>query len=156
MSKTAVPTPAPGRDPARASDRGQQRPRPPQTTRAQTATSARASVRRMRRRVFVAFGCAAAAVVIAAGLVVVALAEGSPWSDAAVSPPKGSPVPAPLTAKLISVRLSTIDAAPTISLNAPTTTRDSPLRASGEPDLLYVGAEFCPLCVAERGRSMWQ
>jgi hypothetical protein len=55
-----------------------------------------------------------------------------------------------VTAKLTSVPLSTIDAAPTTGLNGLTPIKDSPLRASGKPDLLYVGAEFCPVCAAER------
>jgi len=150
MSKTAVSAPGQGRVPQRPSGRGRQGPRPPQTNRRPNAMSPRANISRRRRRLFVAFGSIAVVTGVAAALVVVALAGGSPSSDAAVSPPKGLQVPPALTVKLISVPLSTMDAAPTGGLNRPAAINDPPLRALGKPDLLYVGAEFCPVCAAER------
>lgn len=105
---------------------------------------------RRRRRLFIGSASVACVVVVVAGLVVAALAGGNPSTNAAVSPPKGSPVPFALTAKLTSVPISTIDAAPTGGLKRPTTINDPPLLASGKPELLYIGAEFCPVCAAER------
>jgi hypothetical protein len=77
---------------------------------------------------------------------------GGPSAGAsAISPAAGTPVPAAITNKLASIPLSTIAAAPTTGLaTAPQTISDPPLTADGKPDLLYIGAEFCPICATER------
>jgi hypothetical protein len=64
--------------------------------------------------------------------------------------PAGTAVPAGVIAELTSLPLVAIQAAPTTGLNAPAPIDDAPLTAAGKPDLLYVGAEFCPVCAAER------
>ena len=154
MSKTAVPAPGQGRVPPRPSGRGRQGHRPPQTDRRPNAMSARANIRRRRRRLFVAFGSIAVVTGVAAALVVVALVGGNPSSDAAVSPPKGSPLPAALTAKFTSVPLSTLDAAPTGGLNMPAAIDDPPLAPWASRTCSTLVRSSAPYAPPNVGRSM--
>jgi hypothetical protein len=92
-------------------------------------------------------------VVIVVVLVVVKSTGGnSPSSGGSVtSPAAGTPIPAAITTKLASIPLSTLVAAPTSGLStSPQAISDPPLKADGKPDLLFVGAEFCPICATER------
>ena len=77
---------------------------------------------------------------------------GNPSTAASVtSPPAGTPVPAAISGKLTSIPLSTLVAAPTSGLvTSPQGISDPKLSAAGKPDLLYIGAEFCPVCATER------
>ena len=92
-------------------------------------------------------------VVIVAVLVVVKVAGGG-GSGSTVdvpSPPAGTPIPASTLAKLMSVPVSTLNAAPTGGiLTTPQSVNNPALTAKGKPELLYIGAEFCPHCAAER------
>ena len=93
-------------------------------------------------------------VVIVAVLVVVKVAGGGGGSGSTVdvpSPPAGTPIPASTLAKLMSVPVSTLNAAPTGGiLTTPQSVNNPALTAEGKPELLYIGAEFCPHCAAER------
>jgi thiol-disulfide isomerase/thioredoxin len=54
-------------------------------------------------------------------------------------------------AKLQSVPVSTLTAAPTGGIiSTPQSVNNPALTADGKPELLYIGAEFCPHCAAER------
>ncbi|MGP0029873.1 MAG: DUF929 family protein, partial [Acidimicrobiales bacterium] len=76
---------------------------------------------------------------------------GSPSSASVSSPPAGTPVPAATMARLASIPLSTLVAAPTSGVITPTQAITDPkLTADGKPDLLFIGAEFCPICATER------
>jgi hypothetical protein len=67
------------------------------------------------------------------------------------SPPAGTPIPAATLAKLASVPVSTLNAAPTSGiLQTPQAVANPALVANGKPQILYIGAEFCPHCGAER------
>ncbi len=92
-------------------------------------------------------------VVIVAVLVIVKVAGGG-GSGAVVdipSPPAGTPIPAATLAKLQSVPVSTLTAASTGGiLTTPQSINDPALTADDKADLLYIGAEFCPHCAAER------
>ncbi|MGO8861742.1 MAG: DUF929 family protein [Acidimicrobiales bacterium] len=88
--------------------------------------------------------------VIVIALVLVKVAGGGGASAAGASPPAGTPVPAATMAHLASVPLSTLAAAPTGEVLAPQSISDPKLTADGKPDLLYIGAEFCPICATER------
>ena len=67
------------------------------------------------------------------------------------SPPAGTPIPAATLAKLQSVPISTLTAAPTSGIvTTPQSANGSSLVAEGKPELLFIGAEFCPHCAAER------
>ena len=76
-----------------------------------------------------------------------------------VSSPTAPVIPAvtspAVLATLSSVPIATFDAvgvtAPGTTLVAPTVvTGQAPLTAQGRPEVLFVGAEFCPFCAAER------
>ena len=91
-------------------------------------------------------------VVIVAVLVLVKVTGGGSGGAVDVpSPPAGTPIPAATLTKLASVPVSTLNAAPTDGLlNAPQPTNGTALIANGKSELLFIGAEFCPHCAAER------
>ena len=94
-------------------------------------------------------------VVIVAVLVVVKVAGGGGGGSGSTvdvpSPPAGTPIPATTLAKLQSVPISTLTAAPTSGiLTTPQSVNNPALIADGKPELLFIGAEFCPHCAAER------
>lgn len=81
------------------------------------------------------------------------LAEGgSPSrSSSATSPASGTPISPTITKRLQSISLSKLLDAPTSGLViSPESIDDPALTAAGKPDLRYIGAEFCPICAAER------
>jgi hypothetical protein len=90
--------------------------------------------------------------VIVVTLVVIKVAGGGGSSNGSVSSPAaGTPIPTSITTKLTSIPLSTLVAAPTTGIStSPQAIKDPRLTASGKPDLLYIGAEFCPICATER------
>jgi len=118
------------------------------------AAQEKAAVKARRRRIlWLEIGSIGAVALVGFILVVVKLSTGtSPTASIqATSPPAGIPVAADLINKLSSVSQRLIAAAPTGGLiAAPQAISDPPLLASGKPDLLYVGAEFCPVCATER------
>jgi uncharacterized protein DUF929 len=92
-------------------------------------------------------------VVIVAVLVIVKVAGGGSGSGTVdqASPPAGTPIPAATLAKLQSVPISTLAGASTSGVvTTPQSVNDPALVADGKPELLYIGAEFCPHCAAER------
>jgi hypothetical protein len=118
-----------------------------QATKQQAALAAR----RARNRQ-VGIGSVVLVVVIVVTLVVIKVAGGGGSSNGSVSSPAaGTPIPASITTKLTSIPVSTLVAAPTTGVStSPQAIKDTRLTASGKPDLLYIGAEFCPICATER------
>jgi hypothetical protein len=109
--------------------------------------------RTARRRMWMTVGPVALVVALVAVLVIVRVASGSggPKSGAAAGQ-----APTSLVSKLASVPAAALDAVgagtagdkPFNSL--PTKVNGQPLTAGGLPRVLYVGAEYCPYCAAER------
>ena len=92
-------------------------------------------------------------VLIVAVLVIVKVAGGggSGTVTDVASPPAGTPIPAATLAKLQSVPISTLTAAPTGGIvTAPQAVNARALTADGKAELLFIGAEYCPHCAAER------
>ena len=93
-------------------------------------------------------------VIIVAVLVIVKVAGGGSGPGSTVdqsSPPAGTPIPTATLAKLQSIPISTLTAASTKGIvTTPQTVDDPALKADGKADLLFIGAEFCPHCAAER------
>jgi hypothetical protein len=118
-----------------------------QATKQQAALAAR----RARNRQ-VGIGSVVLVVVIVVALVVIKLAGGNGSSNGSgSSPAAGTPIPASITTKLTSIPVSTLVAAPTTGIIvSPQAIKDARLTAFGKPDLLYMGAEFCPVCATER------
>ncbi len=94
-------------------------------------------------------------VVIVAVLVIVKVAGGGSGSGSGsgdqASPPTGTPIPAATLTKLRSVPISTLTAAPTDGIvTTPQAVNAKALNADGKAEMLFIGAEFCPHCAAER------
>jgi hypothetical protein len=84
-------------------------------------------------------------------LIVVALIAVKVGSGTASGAPR-EPAPAPAVAKLTNIPLSTLtSAAAKVSNLVPLQPiTDPPLTSGGHPEMLYIGAEFCPICATER------
>ena len=110
--------------------------------------------RRARTRTYAIFSIALVVVIVGV-LVIVKVAGGGSGSGSGTvdqaSPPAGTPIPAATLAKLQSVPISTLAAAPTSGIvTTPQSVNGATLRANGKPEMLFIGAEFCPHCAAER------
>ena len=85
-------------------------------------------------------------------LIVIKLSSGSP-SDAGAGSPSGTALPAKVAAQITGVPASTLTkmgaAGATVAGTIKAVT-DTPLTSSGKPEMLYIGAEFCPFCATER------
>jgi hypothetical protein len=106
--------------------------------------------RRTRNR---RYGLASIALVVVIVLVLVLVKVSGGGNSAAdvPSPPSGTPIPAATLSKLASVPVSTLAAAPTSGIiNQIQPVSGQPLTKNGKPELLFIGAEFCPHCAAER------
>ncbi len=120
-----------------------------QSTKSPAAAPAR---RPHARRLQLAAVVAVVAVVVALVLVKVTGDGGSPpTTGSAISPPAGTPVAPALLRKLRTIPVRTLAAASTAGLvTSPQAISDPALSAAGKPELLYIGAEFCPICATER------
>ena len=107
------------------------------------------------------YGILAIALVVAivAVLVIVKVSGGGSGSGSGsgsgtvdqASPPAGTPIPAATLTKLQSIPVSTLAAAPTSGvITTPQSVNGSSLVTDGKPEMLFIGAEFCPHCAAER------
>jgi hypothetical protein len=104
-----------------------------------------------RRRVLIAGGSAVVVLVIVAVLIVIKLSSSSP-SDAGAGSPSGTALPAKVAAQITGVPASTlakVGAGATVAGTIKAVT-DTPLTSNGKPEVLYIGAEFCPFCATER------
>jgi hypothetical protein len=113
-----------------------------------TAARQRVAAAERRRRLFVVAGSVLAVIAVLAVLIIVKLATGAgqPKSGA-----KASAAPASLMTKVSGVPTATLDAVGTgRSTTAPSAISAPPLTVDGKPEVLYVGAEYCPYCAAER------
>jgi hypothetical protein len=100
----------------------------------------------------VGFGVIGVVVVIIVALVIVKVTGGSPTPKNTLPAPTDVPAPASLIAEVTSVPSSVAQAVglPS-SVNPPTVlTGQSLLVLDGKPGALFIGAEFCPYCAAER------
>ena len=63
----------------------------------------------------------------------------------------GTPVSSTVLNELSGVSMSTLNqVGKPSSVNSPTSISASPLTLNGKPEVLYMGAEYCPYCAAER------
>ena len=110
--------------------------------------------RRARTRTYGILSISLVVIIVAVLVVVKVAGGGGSGSGSAVdvpSPPAGTPIPASTLAKLMSVPVSTLTVAPTGGiLTTPQSVNNPVLTANGKPELLYIGAEWCPHCAAER------
>jgi thiol-disulfide isomerase/thioredoxin len=132
---------------------GTQSKRKQDGTRREKIAAQRAAARRtqVRNRLFLAAGSivAVAAVVIALAVVKAGSAPGT--ATAASEGPAGAALHS-LVADVTSVPASVLDTVGggDLAADGMTKVNGTPLTADGKPELLYIGADFCPYCAAER------
>jgi hypothetical protein len=111
----------------------------------------RSADQRTRRRNRLLLASGAIVVVVAAVLALVLLQGGNSGSTASgPSGPTGGALTA-LTGQVTSVPAATFEqvGAGTVT-SPPTTITGAALTSGGKPEVLYIGAEYCPYCAAER------
>ena len=117
----------------------------------QTATERRrrAAQARQRRRARWIIGSSVGAVLaVVATLAIVGASSGGGSSTPA---PRPNAVSAMVMSDLTGVPASTLDAIGRGSSdNPPRVVSDAPLSAGGKPEVLYIGAEYCPFCAVQR------
>jgi hypothetical protein len=116
------------------------------------AQRAQAQRAERRNRLLIGGGAVIAVIAIAAGLII--------WKATSSNSPTSSTA-APTGSALTSV-ISTLTSVPTSATDAvgdgggavtgfpQTVTGETPLTSAGKPEVLYIGAEYCPYCAAER------
>ncbi|MGH3261665.1 MAG: DUF929 family protein [Trebonia sp.] len=111
----------------------------------------RAADRRTQQRNRLLLAGGAVVVVVAVALTLVLAQGGSTGTTAAGPPgPTGGALTA-LTGKVTSVPASALDQVGGGAVTTrPTTISGAPLTSGGKPEVLYLGAEYCPYCAAER------
>ena len=119
---------------------GSPRPGQPQSRSRQQAWRAR----KQRNRLIAGASVAVVVLVVAALIVVKAAGGGSGGAPR-------EPLPAADAQKLQSVPLTTLLAAGAKqSVIWPASISQAALTAGGKPEMLYIGAEFCPICATQR------
>ncbi|HEY1918900.1 MAG TPA: DUF929 family protein [Streptosporangiaceae bacterium] len=122
------------------------------SARAKIAAQRAAGQRRRRaRRLWLAGGSTVAIVAIVAGLVVARTMQNSARPGTAVAQATGA-TQAAVTRQLAAVPASTLSSvgAGTASGLQPIQGHPALLTQDGKPEVLYIGAEWCPYCAAER------
>jgi hypothetical protein len=140
-----------------ATRKGKTTPEPakPHTSAAKRLAQQRAEVARRRiamaqrrRRMYLVGGPVLGVVLIVGSLVAVKLATGSGQPKSGV---KASQAASSLTAQLSAIPSSVLDAVGVSGASAkPSAITAPPLTEGGKPMMLYVGADYCPFCAAER------
>jgi len=123
------------------------------SSRREKIAAQRAAARRaeQRRRILIASGSVVVVLAIVVAFVVIKL-NTKAASDNSPNGPTGAALASVVT-NVTSVPASTLDTVGTGggSVTAPPTTiSGTALTANGKPEVLYMGAEYCPYCAAER------
>jgi hypothetical protein len=116
---------------------------------AQQAAAKRAET---RRRMLIGGGLIAVVLVVVIVLVVLKVGSGSSPAKNTAEPVTGVALPASVTRNVTSVPTSVLDSVGAGSvIPKPVTSITGPrLTSNGKPEMLYIGAEFCPYCAAMR------
>ena len=119
---------------------------PRQTSGAPRRPSARQAAARRRRHRTVATISVAAVIVVAAALVAVGTLTGASRAGY-----QTGPAPAEVVAAVTGMPLAQqVAASRTTQTVAPTAIHGPALTLGGKPEVVYIGAEYCPFCAAER------
>ena len=109
-----------------------------------------------RNRILITGGSTIVVLVIVLAFVVVKLSQGSPSSSGSSST-TGTLLPASVASQVTRVPAAALDkvangAVPAFTQGKPPFTPGSgaPLTSGGKPEMLYIGAEYCPYCAAMR------
>jgi thiol-disulfide isomerase/thioredoxin len=120
---------------------------------AQQAAARRAEI---RKRMFIVGGSIVAVLVVLVAFIIIKLnSSSSPATPASATGPTGTLLPAAVMKDVTSVPASTLNAVGAGSVpsavQTPVSTLSGPLLTqNGKPEVLYIGAEFCPFCAAMR------
>ena len=126
------------------------------TSRRERIAAQRAAERRaeQRRRILIASGSIVVVIAVVVGFIVFK-ATSKPGSSTSSNGPTGAALSS-VVSNVTSVPASTLDkvgnGSGQVTANPPVKaiTGGTPLTANGKPELLYIGAEYCPYCAAER------
>jgi Domain of unknown function (DUF929) len=123
-------------------------------TRRERIAAQREAARRSerRKRILIASGSIIAVVAVVLGFVIFKLNSKPPSTSSGPNGPTGSALTS-LINTTTSVPASTLDAVGSgggAVTNTPIKINGTPLTANGKPEMLYMGAEYCPYCAAER------
>jgi hypothetical protein len=109
-----------------------------------------------RNRILITGGSTIVVLVIVLAFIIVKLSQGSP-SSSGNSSSTGTPLPASVASQVTGVPAATLDkvgkgVVPTFTRGQPPFTPGSgaALTSGGKPEMLYIGAEYCPYCAAMR------
>jgi Domain of unknown function (DUF929) len=126
-----------------------------QSAREKIAAQREAARRQERRnRILITGGSTIVVLVIVLAFIVIKLTQGSPSSSGSNSV-TGALLPASVSSQVIKVPPATLDkvgkgAVPSYTPTPLTPASGAALTSAGKPEMLYIGAEFCPYCAAMR------
>jgi Domain of unknown function (DUF929) len=123
------------------------------STRREKIAAQRAAARRaeQRRRILIASGSVVVVLAIVVAFIVIKL-NSSPATDNSPNGPTGAALASVVT-NVTSVPASTLDKVGSGQFTGKIQTvkpAGAPLTANGKPEMLYMGAEYCPYCAAAR------
>jgi hypothetical protein len=126
-----------------------------QSAREKIAAQREAARRAERRnRIMITAGSTLVVLVVVAAFIVIKLTQGSPSSNSSGG---RTLLPASVSSQVTGVPAATLNkvgkgAVPAFTRGQPAFTPGSgaPLTSGGKPEMLYIGAEFCPYCAATR------
>ena len=106
--------------------------------------------REVRNRILIFSGIAVVVIAVVLGFVIAKLNSKSTTTTTASNGPTGAALAA-VVAKTTSVPTSVLEKVGAGSVTSPPSSiSGTPLTAGGKPEMLYVGAEYCPYCAFER------
>src|SRR5262245_18195339 len=116
---------------------------------AQQAAAKRAE---SRRRLLLGGGAVLVVIAVVVALIVVKLGGSSSPSKNGTQPTGGVALPASVTRDVTTVPASALNTvgAGSVTQNPATSISGPALTKNGKPEMLYIGAEFCPYCAAMR------
>jgi len=125
-----------------------------ESSRREKIAAQRAAERRaeQRRRILLVSGCVLVVVAVVVAFIVIKVNSGPAKSTASSNGPTGAALTSVVN-KVTSVPASTLDAVGDGggAVEAkPKAISSTPLTSNGKPEVLYMGAEYCPYCAAER------
>ena len=110
-----------------------------------------------RNRIMITGGSTLLVLVIVLAFVLIKLTQGSPSSSGGSGSTTGTLLPASVSSQVTGVPTATLDkvgkgAVPAFTQGQPAFTAGSgaALTSGGKPQMLYIGAEYCPFCAATR------
>src|SRR4051794_4236042 len=104
-----------------------------------------------RRKVLLGAGGVGLVLLVVLALVIAKLSGAGSGADATTTAAGSSGLPASVSKAITSVPAAALDKVGAGTAQNPPKTVDAPdLTADGKPKVLYVGAEYCPFCAAQR------